>query len=279
MFYLVQENTFRERHYDLLIDMLDRYGFPYEVVRIFPFVDRVVAVRDVPDGPYDLDEVPEFVPPTDEVFVFGAVKLSRICAERGWKPGSLLNDNHDFEVYGARYGESMLNHDSLVVRVGDDFQWGPGEVKFIRPTRDTKSFTGALFTEAEWAERRDHNLRNFRGDSFNEDTPIQVSSPKAIYKEMRFWVVGGRVVTGSTYRVGSNVVYSREMVDPGAWEFAQSMVDEFRLADAFVIDVCDAGGCWRVVECGCINSAGFYDADLGKLLGEIDKFFGNDEGD
>jgi hypothetical protein len=128
----------------------------------------------------------------------------------------------------------------------------------------------------EWEERKEHNLRNFRNENFNEDTLIQVSSPKTIFKEIRFWVVDGKVITGSTYRIGRDVQYSRQLVDPAAYEFAQRMVNIFQLADAFVIDVFQKDDGWKIVECGCINSAGFYDSDLTKTLASIEDTFNTD---
>jgi len=276
MFYIVQENTFRERHYQTLIDNLERWSLPYEVVRIFPFVDKIVAVKDIPEEEYNLDDIPDFVPPTNNVFIFGAVKLSRICRERGWTPGSLLNDNHDFVVYKEHYREHLLNWDSQVIKLTDEIDWKEDEIKFIRPTQDTKAFTGAVFTRHEWEDRKEHNLHNFRNENFNENTLIQVSSLKNIFKEIRFWVVDGKVVTGSTYRVGRDVQYSRQLVDPAAYDFAQQMVDIFQLADAFVIDVCQTDNGWKIVECGCINSAGFYDSDITKMLAAVEDTFNRD---
>ena len=47
----------------------------------------------------------------------------------------------------------------------------------------------------------------------------------------------------------------------------------YQLADAFVIDVCLADDEWKIVECGCINCAGFYKSDLMKLLISLEDFY------
>jgi hypothetical protein len=54
------------------------------------------------------------------------------------------------------------------------------------------------------------------------------------------------------------------------------MVDKFKLADAFVIDVCLTSNGWRIVECGCINSCGFYDSDLSLLIDSVERVFNTD---
>lgn len=275
MHYIIQENVFREVHYDRLRETLDRLGLPYTVVRIFPFVDRVVDLLKIPntEGNYIVDELPELELDTCEgVFPFGAIKLARICVNKNWTPGSQMNANHDYRVYSQYYRENLLNWDSEILELTADLNWLPGEKKFIRPTADTKSFTGAVFTQTEWEGMLENYLHNYRSKIFNETTTIQVSSPKKIYKEIRFWVVNGKIVTGSQYRLGDAVIYDERYEDE-ALEFAQSMVDLFQLAEAFVIDVCLADSGWRVVECGCINAAGFYKSDLQKLIIALEDHF------
>lgn len=275
MHYVIQENVFREQHYDMLEKSIKRLGLDYTTVRIFPFVDKIVELKHIdPDRNYVVDELPDYDPEDKNVFVFGAIKLARVAAKLGWSPGSMMNSNHDFLVYKEHYGDNLLNYDSEIRKLVEELKWTPGEVKFIRPTKDTKAFTGALFSETEWKDSVEHNLHNYRTEQFNEETEIQVSSPKNIYKEIRFWVVGGKIVTGSSYRIGNEVIYD-EYFEEEAKDFAQSMVDKFQLAEAFVIDVCLTDKGWKVVECGCINCAGFYKSDLQKTIIALENHFDN----
>lgn len=274
MHYIIQENVFKEHHYDLLYQALDRLGLPYTTVRVFPFVDKIVDLKVIESvETFNVDDLPEFDPQTSNVFVFGALKLARIAAERGWKPGSMMNENHDYEVYSKHYKDNLLNYDSVIAKLGDQFMWGLDEERFIRPTQDTKSFTGKVFNRREWREMVEHNLHNFRSERFNENTPIQVSTPKQIYKEIRFWVVNGRIITGSQYQLNGKFLLD-DQIEPEATEFAQSMVDIYQLADAFVIDVCLTDKGWKIVELGCINCAGFYKSDLQKTIMAVEEYFG-----
>lgn len=272
MHYIIQENVFRENHYDLLFKAMDRLGLSYTVVRSFPFVDKIVDLKYINEENFNVDELPDLVLPTNKVFVFGAIKLARLAKEKGWFPGSMMNSNHDFKVYSKYYKDNLLNYDSEILTLGSKFEWKPNEVKFIRPTKDTKSFTGQLFNEFEWKDMVENYLHNYRSEQFNESTEIQVSTPKNIHKEIRCWVVGGKVITASTYRIGNTVVYD-DMVEQEALDYAQSMVDIFQLADAFVIDVCLSDNGWKIVECGCINCAGFYKSDLQKTIIAIEEHF------
>jgi hypothetical protein len=273
MHYVIQENVFKEHHYDLLFNALDRLGLSYTTVRIFPFVDKIVDLKEITSDSYNVDDLPEFEPKDKNVFVFGAIKLARIAADRKWTPGSLMNENHDYRVYSNYYKENLLNYDSIIAKVGDEFNWEFDQLRFIRPTQDTKAFSGKVFNRYEWREMVEHNLHNYRSAQFNENTPIQVSTPKKIYKEIRFWVVDRKVIAGSQYQLNGKFVLD-DQIEEEAIAFAQRMVDIYQLAEAFVIDVCLTDQGWKIVECGCINCAGFYKSDLQKMIMCVDDHFG-----
>jgi hypothetical protein len=272
MHYIIQENIFKESHYNILIDTMEKLKLSYQVVRVFPFVDKVVDLNDIPeDNDFNLDELPEVkANTTEKIFTFGAVKMARLCAQKNWQPGSLLDANHDFEVYSKFYKENLLNYDSIITSAGSHIDFND-EKKFIRPTKDTKSFTGKVFKQEDWEQLIHVNFKN-RDSLLNKTTTIQVSSVKEIYKEIRFWVIGGKVITGSQYAIGGKVEYN-EWFEPEALEYAQKMVDIYQMADAFVIDVCLTDSGWRIVECNCINCAGFYLCNMQKMVMELEYYF------
>ena len=255
MYYIIQENTFREPNYQALMDAIHRLELEHEIVKVLPFLEDV-----------------EFQTQRQDVFVFGAIKLARLGTKYNWNPGSLLNQNHDYQSYAPHYGEHLLNSDSQIVKFADNFTWGKG-LKFIRPCADNKVFTGKVFDKYQWDEFVQHSLTNGHSSSLNAETPIQVCGVKQIYKESRFWIVDGKVVTGSQYRLGNQVNYQRE-IDQDMYDFCQEMTDKFQLAKAFVMDICRTPEGLKIVECGCINSAGFYEADMQKLLMALEDCFG-----
>jgi len=51
------------------------------------------------------------------------------------------------------------------------------------------------------------------------------------------------------------------------------MVKTYQLASSFVMDVCLTEYGWKIVECGCINCAVFYHADMQKLIYAIDNYY------
>lgn len=254
MYYVIQENTFREENYDILVETLERFELPYEIVKVRPFLEDF-----------------EFKTDRKDIFCFGSVKMSRLAIKYGWYPGSLLNENHDYRVYSKYYKENLLNYDSVIQKYGDDINL---DLFFARPCEDTKTFTGKVFTKESWLEFKENFFKSGQESSLTIDTEIQVSSVKNVTKEFRFWIVGGEVITGSLYRNGYWVNYSN-IVDEGALEFCKEMVKIYQLADAFVMDICEVIKDndeieYKIIECGCINSAGFYKANMPKLIEAIE---------
>jgi hypothetical protein len=264
MYYIIQENLFREEGHAKLINCLERFDIPYELVDVRPFVkegDEIV----LSDGTIKkISEEIEFTTDRKDVFLFGSLKLARLSKKYNWSPGAVVTENHNYEIYSKYYKDNLLNYDSKIFRISDDFEW-TGEKLFIRPTLDTKIFTGKLYTKGEWQEFVQRLFTEGNVTTATPDSLIQVATPKNITQEVRNWVVDGKIVTSSTYRRGSFLCYDN-IVDEDGLEFAQKMVNLFQLAKTFVIDICLTDDGWKIVELGSCSCAGFYDADMQKLI-------------
>jgi hypothetical protein len=253
MYYVVQENVFNEANYDNLVLALDKLFLPYEIVKVKAFINsfRVQTKRK-------------------DVFPFGSLKMARLSVKRGWRPGSQMNANHDYLVYRDYYKENLLNYDSRIQKFGDDFF--SKELFFARPTKDTKVFTGRVFDMQEWRDFVAYSLTNGHSTLLDIDTEIQISTVKKIQQEIRFWIVKGEIVTASQYRLGNRLILSDD-IDKAAYKFCYKMIDIFQLNDAFVMDLALTENGYKIVECGCINCAGFYKADMQKLLMKLEDSF------
>lgn len=246
----------------MLTDALDRLHLRHQVVQFQPFYSGELLNED--GTPIVVD--------TANVFCWGSVKLARVGREQGWDPGSLMNDNHDYRVYAERYGQEMLNADSKVLKFGESFD-APSPIFFARPCGDTKTFDGQCFMKGSWDEFVKNALsKKGLHSTLDENTMVQISTRKDIQREFRVWVVKGRVITASQYKIGTKVVHSH-CSEPMVLEYAQRIADIYQPAEAFVLDVCMADGKMKVVEVNCINCAGFYDTDLQKLLAAVEDAF------
>lgn len=254
MYYIIQENLFREENYDNLILALDKLELEYEIVKVLPFIETI-----------------EFKTKRKDIFPFGSLKMARVSKQYNWKPGSQMNKNHDFMVYKDYYKNNLLNYDSTIIKFGDK-EFFSKKRFFARPTLDTKVFTGKEFDMQEWKEFRDYALICGHSTSLDENTEVQISSVKQIHQEIRFWIVKGEIVTASQYRWGGFINYD-DMIEPSAFKFCSEMIDLFELNDAFVMDICMTDGNYKIIECGCINCAGFYKANMQKLLITLEDSF------
>jgi hypothetical protein len=246
MFYVIQENVFREENYNKIFDVMKRLKLPYEILKI--------------DANGDIGKL---MNKRKDVFVFGSVRAARLAASMEWTPGSFYGKNHDFQIYKDYYKKNLLNYDSLLKDIADPIIWEPNEVKFIRPSKDSKVFNGKLYSKIKWED----TVQMVKEKYLDVMPPvtIQVTSPKKIYKEARIWIVDGKVVTSSYYKFGDNVVWTED-VEPEGLEFAQRMANLYKVAKAFVMDICLTPDGWKIVEINCVNCSGFYKGDLQKLV-------------
>lgn len=253
MLYIIQENVFREGNYDKIFETMNKLDLPYEVVKI--------------DNKGELS-IP--VSRRNDVFVFGSVRAARLATNENWIPGSYYGNNHDFQIYKEFYKENLLNYTSKVQRITHNIDFLPNEMKFIRPTRDSKEFQGAVYTKNKWDDVVERISEKYLG--VIPPINIQVNKTQTIYKEARIWIVNGKVITSSYYKFGNTVEWS-ENVEPEGLEFAQKMVDIYQVAPAFVMDICLTPYGWKIVEINCINCSGFYQGDLQKIVMALEDLY------
>lgn len=256
MHWIIQENLHREEGFSDLVDTLDKFDIPHSVVKVVPFVGDIISETPLPVA-------------GEHVMVIGSLSLAEQASKRGWVPGSFHNENHDQRVWGVAYRGHLLNEEAVVCQFDEvEPRWVPF---FIRPCEDTKSFTGQVYFEwAEFAEwRRKVVDLGETYTSLNAATMVAYAPPQIIFREYRFFVVDGKAVTCSTYKVGQRVVYNAD-VEPAAIEFAQKMVDIYQPARAFVIDVASTQEGYKVVEINCINGAGFYAINVPRFVEAIE---------
>lgn len=274
MFWVVQEDLYVERGYGALLETLRERALPHAVVKIAPIVHRLLpADFDTNAFMGDISEAPEAeVDERDGVMVLGSVTLGEVAIAKGWRPGTFLNENFDWRIWGRQYGEDALNGGGTLSRF-DEVSFR-GEA-FLRPALDDKSFNGRVMNWGAFRRWRDGELAG-RDDlaPVQPDTLVVVAPKRAILAEHRLFVVDGDIVTTSRYHLGGRLSAGRG-APVGALDFARQMVRRWCPARAFVLDVAtveDADGRdrYKVMEPGCINSAGYYDADITRIVDAIE---------
>ncbi|MFY0254435.1 ATP-grasp domain-containing protein [Chitinophaga sp. 30R24] len=82
----------------------------------------------------------------------------------------------------------------------------------------------------------------------------------------------GKVITASKYRTYFKL--TKERGCPFAViDFAENRCREYTPHAVFVMDVCETGDDFYIVECGCMNAAGFYKADIDVIVQVVTAYF------
>ncbi len=237
-----------------IAEILSRVGIPHSLHKVVPFIGQ-------------LDPVPAIDDPK-QVVMFGSYSLRHYAREHGLSPG--VFELRPF-IHEIPWHKHLLNGvDSKIIMAKHLGGLDPHRDYFIRPVEDSKEIAGAVMTgsEIEYMIKALNALKpeEYIKGSLTPDTLLMVAEPVNIQKEWRVWVVNDRVVTYSLYKLGSRVVYRAE-IDDDALEFVQKMIAlNPGYAGAYVIDVCRTADGLRILETNCINAAGFYAADLFKLV-------------
>ena len=260
MHWLVQTNLFREDGHERLLSALERLEVPFTPVEVRPFTDALF----VPGTDHEIER------PDGPVWVMGSYKLARIAKSHGLLPGAFLGGldaRATRDLWGAhwlQHGATFEHLRELAPLLG---------LRFVRPVYDSKSFAGRVFTPEEFAEfQAEACARTVEDDRVHGGTEVIVSTPRVIYSETRCWVVNGQVVTSSLYkRLG------RPHFEEG---YPSAQVESFaiwRARDrphpnpAYVLDIADTTDGQFVIETNCLNAAGFYAADMQKLVNAIEE--------
>ena len=246
MHWIIQRSIFKPDNFQLLVTALDSFDIAYTPISI-------------PNGTWDM--VPE-VAVDGKVYVCGAVKLAKIARERGWSPGTFLNENFRFDLWLDELGSELLNADFTTGTLAD-VKVGHHARFFIRPLEDSKAFDGVVI-DAEMLNdwRRDPVKRHLQA------LDVMVSPVKSIYREYRLFIVNHKVVTGSVYLIGGRAEISPDVEDY-VLDYARAVIQRWTPAESCVMDIGLTEQGLKVIEFNNINSSGFYASDVAKYVEAI----------
>jgi len=254
--WIIQDSPYREEGHYKLKSFLERMDIPHTEIKVVPFSHELIPEPDC--GPHAI--------------VMGSTTLARVAESRDWSPGVFTNDDFDYRSYMEHYGDYMMNNEAIICEFGN--VKSPWDRFFFRPCSDSKSFAGTIMMAGDvdaWAD----SVKSIEQENYttiDSKTPVVVAPLKEIYKEYRFFVVDGRVITGSMYKIGDKVVYKTELDESD--KFAQVIANIWSPDEAFVLDIALTPDGFKVLEVNCFNSAGYYAIDIQKLVDAVMKKFG-----
>lgn len=221
--------------------------------------------------PFSFRPLPEL--PTDRPTIFyGSVGfIQPIWVSQRWNPGVIFNENFDYRCWNQKWKEHCLNNGAEITTIEglSKQNRSPKDLLFIRPCADDKAFTGTVI---EFGEMESW-MRGILGAAPDfKDTKIAVSEPVGITTEWRLYMLNGKVMSGSQYRKNFKSIRS-PYVPQTVIEFGERMAAIWSPAVLFTLDIAESGGDLYVNEMGSFHSAGLYEADVVKIVSEINNFF------
>lgn len=255
--WVVQSNLTNTENLQDLKTACDSIGARYTEVSIIPFSPQLPVFDIMPGNIY-----------------YGSTTFNNLLFnDERTKSGVFFNPvTFTIENYIKQWGKHMLNADAQVITFGKlvTKRYAADTLLFIRPDDDSKSFAGEVkpFSEiVKWVNQ----LESLGNEGLSGDTKVIVSKPYNIQTEWRLWIVNKRVIAASKYRTYFKLTKERgcpaEVV-----AFAEDRCREYTPHNVFVMDICLCGDSYYIVECGCMNGAGFYDADIGEIVESVSRY-------
>ncbi|QEC68915.1 DUF4343 domain-containing protein [Panacibacter ginsenosidivorans] len=257
--WVVQRNLTSQSDFKELKDSCLEIGIPFIELDIIPFTN----------------ELPRFNRSRHSI-IYGSTTFNALALKDDNLRCGLFFDEVTFSIenYIEKWGCHMLNYDASVItfkELIDDNKYNPDKLLFIRPNDDSKSFAGEVkrFDEiGEWYKK----LKIVGNTNLSLESKIIVSEPYNIHYEWRLWIVNKKVIAASKYREYFKLRKEQGCPDDVLY-FAEERCQEYTPHNVFVMDICLCGDDYFIVECGCMNGAGFYKADIHKIVTNVTDYF------
>jgi len=257
--WVVQRNLTSKRDFERLKASCSVIGVDFVEIDIIPFTK----------------DLPEFDRSRSSI-IYGATTFNKLVLEDANLRKGVFFDEKNFSIenYIEKWGRHMLNYDASVKtfeNLIEDTKFSDDKLLFIRPNDDSKSFAGEVkrFDEIkDWYIK----LKAVANTNLSPKSKIIVSEPYNIHYEWRLWIINKKVIASSKYREYFKLK-KEEGSPPEVIAFGEERCREYVPHDIFVMDICLCGQEYYVVECGCMNAAGFYEANIEKIVRDVTDYF------
>jgi len=255
MKFAIQYNLMNEDQLQQVFKAVEPY--PHMFVGVIPFSRRIESSESL-NGT-------DFIP-------YGSTLFTNLVADLGWK-------GLHFDIDVLTYSNAVANRNDMlngehILPATEAIRFlltsDPKTEWFARPDADLKHFSGYVASANEIANHLQSMIWSYeRGEqgsyALEPDTRIVVATQKNISAEWRWFIVGGKIVSGSMYRAHNQLRKVRE-TDQEVIDEAQRLADIWLPMDCVVMDTAVVGDEVKVIEFNTINSSGFYDNDVNAIF-------------
>lgn len=254
MKFLIQHNLMNPQQLEKIKSAVSR--FPHEFVGVIPFSHEITSESELVGT--------DFIP-------YGSTLFTTLALEKKWSGLYFDLENFSMKKALANRHSDMMNR-GLIWRacIAEQTLRHSDYDVFIRPDLDLKHFSGQVINSIECADwLKDAMSLPLESGSYAIDPQMEVlvCRPKKIKAEWRYFIVCGKIVSGSMYRCHGQMRHERVIDDEVLIE-AQNLADGWLPNETCVMDL----ALWEdpvsghesvsIIEFNCLNSSGFYDNDV-----------------
>lgn len=278
--WFIEKALHEEEFYERFRKEADKRGIGYTEVEYIPFRGNVQYLKGLVSSRANSQTI---------LFPYGCIEFMKWFCNIGIRDSDRINTGVNgsffdlrrmsFEVYSSYWGQYLLNQQNVITTYAEfvrkrDFFYdilGSANTVFVRPVSNDKVFTGRVIykdTFDQDVERMGHNVKI----DYDPTMLIVVAAPRNVLKEWRFMVCENKVVTGSLYNVGGFHEEAPGCDNEKAVALAEMIAaDPWQPQEAYVLDICETpDGGVHMLEIGSLNSAGWYQMDIGAILDALE---------
>lgn len=249
MKFAVQTNLMNEDQLQLLRGAVEKH--PHVYIGVIPF-SRDITSNEPLEGT-------DYIP-------YGSTLLTNLAFDRQWKglffDVAKMNYRNFLENHPMMLNDNVMNAQEAITFLRTE---DPDKLFFTRPSEDLKQYSGTVLNAKEIADWFESMISCPDGGTYYmpPEKDVVLCNPKPIQAEWRWFIVNGKIVSGSMYRCHGQLRNIRE-TDPAVIEEAQALADMWLPFDTVVMDtaITEDSNDVKVIEFNCINSSGFYDNDV-----------------
>ena len=257
----VLETKIHPENVEKIKSILIKHDIPYALVEVIPFSREITSSEPLVGTQY---------------LPYGSSTLTIEFQKAGWQ-GQYFDPN-TFKMDVCKNHRNDLLNDTEPLSIKDAIVFlqkqEPKSLWFTRPTEDLKSYTGQVIEAKECADwlKSAISCDSSTASQLKESTQIILSEPRNLQAEWRWFIVAGKVVDGSMYRLRGQVHQAHED-DLDVLAQAQSFANKWLPNACCVMDLALVDSELKLIEFNTINSSGFYAHDIEKIIVTLWDYF------
>jgi hypothetical protein len=234
-----------------LILALQKLNKKFYTCGVIPFEHKITGI----------DEIDLSIP----TMFYGGTLLPILAKKLNYKGEIFWEDDYWNPSIWANNRSDMLNQNIIESTIGELKEHWISKPTFIKPIA-VKEFTGMVL---EGIEDKDWFIQEY--SALDSKLKIICSPALNIEREWRFWIVGGKVITGSQYKKNGCLAIKAPIEDR-IYNIVNEMSQVWLPTKNVVMDISEMrNGEFKVVEFNSIHSSGFYNADIEKFIIAIER--------